>query len=406
MTANQSCNPDELEVVEWLDSQFFTEVLQHYEKAPELRLTDLRLSPASAQGDHYASVMFRAWVEYSTDKGSTAKSLIVKAMPEQGGMKRRMVGESRIFQTEIAMYTKVLPKFEAVLREAGEETALCVPCLYHSLEPRQVLVFDDLLPLGYQVIRNRPLTSDELRCALDKLAKWHAVSHKLLKEDPDLFKDLQYNMATLPNFLNQSYIANALPNFIYMLDEVESLKKYKRYFEAMRRNLIQNWADTLNEYRQSPRDDSYYVLCHGDFHIRNLMFKCDSCMLIDFQLSHVGPVVNDFLYAMYTLFSTEERGARRDELIKFYLERLQHTLIKIGYLAKAPTLDEFQSQMIDKRFNEFLLLTTFLPMQIAARKNAIDPLRRRTSMYKDEDYQQEVECLLQRMTDQGYFRDI
>lgn len=57
-------------------------------------------------------------------------------------------------------------------------------------------------------------------------------------------------------------------------------------------------------------------------------------------------------------------------------------------------------------YSEFMLLTTFLPMQIAARKNANDPFRRRTSMYKDKDYQEEVEYLLGRMNNLGYFSDM
>ncbi|EDW67154.1 uncharacterized protein [Drosophila virilis] len=406
MSTNQNYNPDELEALEWLNTPFFTEVLIQYENAPDLKLNDLKLSPASAQGDHYASVMFRATVEYSTVEGNIFKSLIVKTMPEQGGLKKRLVDDSHMFQTEIAMYTEVLPKFEAILRDAGEECTLFVPCLYHSLKPRKVMILEDLVPQGYQVIRNRSATLDELRSALEKLAKWHAVSHKLLKEQPALFKELQYNISTLPNFLNQSFITNGLPNFIYMLDESEGLKKYKRYFEAMRGNLIQQWADTLGEYRNSPQKNSYYVLCHGDFHIRNLMFNNSSCMLLDFQLSHVGPLVNDFLYAMYMLFSADDRGMRRDELISYYLEVFANTLKKIGYRGIAPSFDEFQRQMIEKRHHEFLLLTTFLPMQIAARKNAVDPFRRRTSMYKDMDYQEEVAYLLERMNNLGYFKDM
>lgn len=366
MSTNQNYNPDELEALEWLNTPFFTEVLIQYENAPDLKLNDLKLSPASAQGDHYASVMFRATVEYSTVKGNIFKSLIVKTMSEQGGLKKRLVDDSHIFQTEIAMYTEVLPKFEAILRDAGDECTLFVPCIYHSLKPRKVIIFEDLVPQGYQVIRNRSATLDELRSALEKLAKWHAVSHKLLKEQPELFEELQYNISTLPNFLNQSFITNALPNFIYMLDESERLKKYKHYFEAMRGNLIQKWADTLGEHRKSPHENSYYVLCHGDFHIRNLMFKNSSCMLLDFQLSHVGPLANDFLYAMYMLFSAEDRGERRDELISYYLEVCANTLKKIGYRGIAPSFDEFQRQMIDKRyngeyryFNKFLYLIIF-----------------------------------------------
>jgi len=57
-------------------------------------------------------------------------------------------------------------------------------------------------------------------------------------------------------------------------------------------------------------------------------------------------------------------------------------------------------------FSEFMLLTTFLPIQIAFRKNAIDPLRRRTNMYNDKDYREEVEYLLNRMHQLGYFEEI
>ncbi|XP_034486159.1 uncharacterized protein LOC117790725 isoform X2 [Drosophila innubila] len=399
-------NPDELEALEWLNAEFFTDLLKQHENVPELIVTDLKLSPASSQGDHYASVMFRAAVEYTTLKGTFSKSLIIKTMPKQGGQKKQMLDDSHIFHTEIAMYTKVLPKFEEILRKVGDNTRLCVPCVYHSLEPRQVMVFDDLVPQGYQVIRERSATIDEIHAALEKLAKWHAVSQKLLKDQPELFHKLQYNLSTLPNFLNKSFLTNALPNFIYMLNERESLQKYKKYFDSMRKDLIQKWADSLGEYHKNPRDSSLYVLCHGDFHIRNLMFKDNSCMFIDFQLSHVGPLVNDFLYAMYMFFGPEERGSRRDELITYYLQAFVDTLQKIGSQAKTPSFEEFQSQLIDNKYNEFMLLTTFLPIQIAFRKNAIDPLRRRTNMYNDKDYQEEVEYLLNRMHQLGYFKEV
>jgi len=148
-------------------------------------------------------------------------------------------------------------------------------------------------------------------------------------------------------------------------------------------------------------------------------------MFVDFQLSHVGPLVNDFLYAMYMLFGPEERGRRRDELITYYLKFFADTLQKIGSSTKAPTFEEFQSQLFDNKYNgkihlknyeivlleflyfsEFMLLTTFLPIQIAFRKNSLDPFRRRTNMYSDSDYQEEVEYLLDRMLRCGYFKEL
>ncbi|KAH8283950.1 hypothetical protein KR054_005622, partial [Drosophila jambulina] len=169
-------NADELQPPEWLNSEFITEVLTKYEKVPELKVTDLKITPASAQGDHYASVMFRATAEYTTPKGQFSKPLIIKTMPEQEGHKKDMLSDSHIFTTEIGTYSTALPEFERILRAAGDNTKLYVPCLYHSLEPRQVMIFEDLVPQGYSVIRNRPVTEEELKKVYAKLAKWHAVS--------------------------------------------------------------------------------------------------------------------------------------------------------------------------------------------------------------------------------------
>lgn len=341
-------NPDELEALEWLNEQYIWQILSKYENTIELKLIEFEISPASAQGDHYASVMFRIRVEYSTCKGHFTKSLILKTLPEKG-KKKSMVNESHVFETEIAMYTKVLPMFETILRDADDDTVLCIPCIYYTMEPRQVMVFEDLVPQGYTVIRDRPASMKELKSALEKLAKWHSVSHKLVETQPELFDQLRYDLSTLPNFLNQSFLTHALPNFIYMLAEVEGLQKYKKYFEPLRGNLIQKWTDLLGEYRKGPQENSFYVLCHGDFHLRNVMYNQEDCILLDFQLSHVGPMVNDFLYAMYMFFGPEERGEHRDELIRYYLGIFADTSNKIGYQGAVPTFEDFQRQLIDKR---------------------------------------------------------
>jgi len=132
---NDHYNSDELEAPQWLNAHFFNDVLDGYLKEPGLKVVGVDLSPASAKGDHYASVMFRAKVEYTTTqlKGSSIISLIIKTLPEEDGHKKEMLDTSSVFRTEIAMYTEILPKFEAILRESGDETTFCVPCVYQSL---------------------------------------------------------------------------------------------------------------------------------------------------------------------------------------------------------------------------------------------------------------------------------
>ncbi|EDV91303.1 uncharacterized protein LOC6568355 [Drosophila grimshawi] len=407
-TNNDMYNADELEAPAWLNEQFFQDALIQYLKEPNLKVTEAKMSPASAKGDHYASVMFRAIVEYSTQKRKCSKSLIIKTMPEVQGKKKDFLADSHIFETEIIMYTQVLPKFEAILREAGEEIKFCGTCVYYSLEPREVMIFEDLVPQGYQVIRNRDLTMDELRAAMEKLAKWHAVSHKVLKEQPILFDKLKYDLATLPGFLEDDFLTSGLPNFIDMLGQNESLRDYCKYFEPMRNKLLNLWADIIHEYRENRQENTYYVLCHGDFHMKNMMFKGNDCMLLDFQLSYVGCMSNDVQYAKYMLFSAEDRKDKCDELIYHYFDVFAKTLKKIGCELKKHSLVEFRRQMFDRRNTEFMLLTTFLPIFNSMRMGhdpgtVLENAGCRAELFANKDYRNELEYLLPRMLHSGYF---
>jgi len=180
--AEDSFNADELNPPEWLNAQFITDVLSAHEKASDLQITNLSFTPASAKGDHYASIMFRARVDYKTQKGSFFKSLIIKTMPVEEGVKKDMFADSPLFKTEIGMYAKVLPEWERILREINDTSKLYVDCIYHSLEPRQIIIFEDLVEMGYSVVRNRYLTREEICSAYSKLAKIHAISMKVIYE--------------------------------------------------------------------------------------------------------------------------------------------------------------------------------------------------------------------------------
>lgn len=345
---SENNSPDVLEAPAWMNDEFFTKVLVEHLKDPNLKVISIKTSPATVKGDNYVSVMFRSLVEYSSKKGTFSKSLIIKTIPEADNYQKE-IGDGHVFPTEISMYTEILPKFEAILSEAGEETTLCAKCIYHSLEPRKVIILEDLVLQGYELIRGRDATVQELKVTLEKLAKWHAVSFKLLKEDPKVFEHLKYDLTRIPNFLTQDFMISGLPNFIDMLGSSDSLKKYQKYFEPLRENLIKRWTNIIREYRDNRREDSYYVVCHGDYHMKNMMFKGNDCMLVDFQLSYVGSITNDIIYAIYMLLNPEDRRERYDELIYHYFKAFSRTLSTIGYKGKAPTLLEFRRQLFDRR---------------------------------------------------------
>ncbi|XP_017953558.1 uncharacterized protein LOC108649069 [Drosophila navojoa] len=413
MSANNgSYNSDELDTPEWLGPQFMKEVLDQHLKLPDLKIIDAKFTPASAKGDHYASVMFRAVVKYETagSTGSSTISLIIKTMPEADGLKKDMLSESHIFKTEIAMYTEVLPKFERILREAGDDITFCTPCIYHRLKPRQIMIFEDLLPKGYSVLR-RDANIEELQVALSKLAKWHAVSFKLLKENPEQFDHLKYDLTTIPNMMEQDFMTKSLDHFIDMLGDEESLKPYQKYFEPMRGKLNQRYVSAVREYRENRQSDTYYVVCHGDFHLRNLMFKGLDCMLLDFQMSHVGSMIYDITYAVYMLFDGEVQRNKKDELIYYYFQTFLKTLQKIGYMDKLPSLIEFRRQMFKNRSLDFLMLTAFQPIIMHMRQGGdageiVEDEQLTIQIYRQKEYIDNLKILLPRMLHLGYFESL
>ncbi|XP_068157255.1 uncharacterized protein [Drosophila tropicalis] len=413
---NDQYNADELEAPEWLNVQFITEVLSKYENEPQLEVLDLKISPASAKGDHYASVMFRASVEYKTGKGKFSKSLIVKTMPEQEGPKKDMLGDSHIFKTEIGMYTEVLPKFEKILHEVGDKTKLYVPCIYHSLEPRQVLIFEDLVPLGYTVIRDREPTIEELHCTYSKLAKWHAVSMKVQNEEPEYLKDYKHGLVEMPNFLQHPMITTGMENIVKFLKMHPKLEKYTSYFEKIKAVYLEKLGDYTAEYRRNRRDNGYYVLSHGDFHLRNMMFKHDKetgnlqdCMLVDFQICNLCPIGVDLIYSIYMLMSPKDRLNNWESILNYYFSILLETLKKIDYKGELPTVNEFWKEIHLGRYYDFFLVVTILPMMYAIKSKShelvevLENSEARLKCYQNQEYVDELSKLLPRYESLGYF---
>ncbi|KQS52278.1 LOW QUALITY PROTEIN: uncharacterized protein Dere_GG26803 [Drosophila erecta] len=413
---NIEFNEDELQAPAWLNAQFIGGILSEYEQLPDLKVTDLQVSPATAQGDHYASIMFRTKVEYTTPKGKFSKPLIIKTMPEQEGHKKDMLAESHLFATEIGMYCHALPEFERILREAGDNTKLYVPCIYHSLMPRQVMVFEDLVAQGYTVIRDSPPSLGDLKLAFDKLAKWHAVSMKVINEQPTFLKEFQYGLFEMPTIDTDPFVTTGMASFIKMLDQTPELRKYKPHFEKIKDNYLQRLKVEMHEYHKYRRNDRYYVLCHGDFHLRNMMFKelgaFDDVMLVDFQFSNLCPITVDLTYSIYMLMEPEQRWEMGKDLINGYFSVLVATLRKIGYKGNMPTQSELWVQIQNNKYFDFFLISTLLPLMVGVKSNDLkmhegiqDPEARQKSYFLDT-YVKDVSKLLPKFEQLGYFNNL
>ncbi|XP_036343124.1 uncharacterized protein LOC118752359 [Rhagoletis pomonella] len=292
--------------------------------------------------------MFRAVVDYKANATPKCQSLIIKTLPELEGQKKDLLSQSFIFETEIGMYTEVLPRFEENLRKAGDKTTLKPPWLYYSLSPHKVLVLDDIVPKGFELIRDRAMTMEEAKAAYERLAKWHAVSFKIIKQELHFFDRYQHGLFTMPNLLNEGLMTDGIKFFIEMLKKKATLHQFVPHFEALRPVILQRCLDTFREFRETPRADAYYVLCHGDFTIKNMMFKHNSAdgslvdvQLLDFQLSYVGSIASDLIYSMVQLLD-EHLRKQFPILVEYYFNIFIETLLKLKYKGALPKLEKLR----------------------------------------------------------------
>ncbi|XP_039494485.1 uncharacterized protein LOC120453723 [Drosophila santomea] len=389
---------DQWSAPEWLNVQFVTEVLSSYEKEPDLKVTKLDSNPGSAKGDNYASAIIRARVEYTTQKGSFSKSLIIK-----NGLE--MFAESAIFKTEIGMYTKVLPEYARILQENNDTSRLYADCIYYSLEPRQVMIFEDLAEMGYAMVRNRTLTHEEICGAYLKLAKFHALGMKIINERPEFVKEFKDGLC----LVDLPFMTSGMGTFKDFLGRIPELKRYKPHFEKIEVDFKDRIRDIMKEYQTNPQP-GYYVLCHGDYHMRNLLFKhneetgsFEDCMQLDYQGCYVTPLAVDLMYSIYMIMDREQRIEQFETLLNYYFSVLRETLKKIGYHGVLPDPIAFWKEMSRGKYYEFLFISTYLPMSVGL---SLETASNDETDEKLRDFIEECKVMLARFERSGYFEDL
>lgn len=409
-----SFNKDEMEPPIWMDGDFFKDVLNVCKKGFFLNIVNYEITPATVVGDHFASIMFRAKVTYLDNENVKQEiTLIVKTMAEDG-IKKEMLQDSKIFETEIRMYRDIIPKMEKILRQVGDNTVLGAKMLYWSLSPRKIVIFEDITKRGFQTIGMRMASLDETKLALDKLAIWHAVSYYYnIKSNGELetFKDGVFN---IPGIENNDFFCSGITEAIKLVKTIEGFEEYVPKLEKISKTLIRRCN---NAYKKC-QGGILNILNHGDFHSKNMMFKynengkVEDVMLIDFQISVWGSMAIDLIYASYMLTDMKTRIDHMDEMRYNFFNKFIETLKKIGYDGKLPEYTDLQIEFINMNYIELFIIVTFLPFIHAVTNKSdafdLDPTElfnnenQRSIIYHQNNYVNELKILLPQLLYKGY----
>ncbi|XP_075165017.1 uncharacterized protein LOC142237541 [Haematobia irritans] len=417
-------NDDEVIPPSWINKEFLEKVLTKYERQENIKILKFELSPACMKGDHYSTAMSRCKVEYNLNDNvnKIKKSVIIKTLPSGEGMKRDLLLESKVFETEIDMYTKTLPKIEKILAQFGEPTKLSAGIVYHSLEPHKIIILEDLCDLGYEAIRGRFLTEDELKSVFGKLAKLHAVSYMLgQSDDPESVTKYQDGFMCKPPGPVKEIIKNGLNNFIELLLSDDELKTFADKIKDIQDEVQQACSDMFNAYTLSKGlGNDILVLNHGDFHIKNLMFKFNDNeqmvdpLMVDFQGSCYAPSNLDMVYSQFLLLSPDIR-LKRHKILYYYFMEFIRILKKIEYDGRLPKYSELQISNLKYRHFTLCMLAVFYPLVVPLFYKSAEDLKNINTNdmienpdvvalnYKLPFYIEELRTLMPIFLNEGYF---
>ena len=143
-------------------------------------------------------------------------------------------------------------------------------------------------------------------------------------------------------------IAKGIFNFTDMLAKHKEFEVYLEKVKVLQPEINKTCKALYNAYKSNAGKDHIFVLNHGDFHMRNLMFKMDDnnqqaedLIMVDYQISCFGPSNIDMIYSQYMIMSPELR-LRRNEFMQYYFTEFVRMLKKINFEGTLPRYSEFQ----------------------------------------------------------------
>ncbi|CAD6996334.1 unnamed protein product [Ceratitis capitata] len=320
MVNNDLYNEDELNPPDWLNETFFEKILKNIE-TENATVTNLLLRPGTLKNDHYASVLFRAKVNYtlpSQPKEEREQSFILKVEPFADGYKKditrrlqlngslicdfRRLGTERIYDNRTSPY--VFGRSENSFAQTGETAC-------------------NQLQIG--------LENDNVITSMDK-GSMNSI-------DPNSFEFIKIGIELLKE----------------VISEHSDLREFIPHIEAVEHLLLPKSIEMFNKGSSGAKRDGIFVLNHGDFHMKNVMIqnsdgKLRDLMLLDYQISVFGSPAIDLHYAFTMMYSPEMRRDHHDELLYFYITNFQETLRKSEYRGHIPTNVEFRQELEKHRY--------------------------------------------------------
>lgn len=331
----------------WMDKSFFTTVIKHHTSDAIAEVKDYSMKATSTPGESFASAIFFATIKYSTKLQSDGVlSVVIKIVPVSD-MSADLVNNLPIFDVEQDVYNGPINDIKSLLESVGDFCHIQPKLIYQSTKPHPVIVLEDLTAAGYEKI-SQPLEDfEDTKMVFQRLAKFHAASYFLINEKKADYSRFKFSVFKEENpMIREIFLCEPIDVFIEVLESWVGYEVYVEKLKAFRETFID-----MGKRLYDPDVNGYNVLNHGDFHIKNLLFKkngdnIEDFYMMDFQISVLASPCIDLFYALYNSISDENRTTRRNEIIHYYHSEFSAALKHFGFIGKIPSLLDLQMNLI------------------------------------------------------------
>lgn len=242
--------------------EYFEEILKNHLKS-EIKVKSVEISPCNNAGEGFLSLLLRAVIEYEKNSNISSISLILKS-ESSDEFALSIIGENgfNVQDTEVKFFNKIGGK---MLKIFGDSKV--IPQVIFVDETHKILVLEDLRPLNF-TMANRLVGLDENHVLLliDKIAKFHAASLKILEENPAIFNE--FNVGVISRKVDKVNLGNE-GLFKAATQEIETWSGFEEIARKMGKLTVTEGNNKCFDFNEN----EFNVLTHGDIWTTNAMFR-------------------------------------------------------------------------------------------------------------------------------------
>ncbi len=278
--------------------------------------------------DLFVRIFYGRIMYYTDGKLCPSESLAIKLVQENGIVE---FYEMTTIANEVFFYAKILPffhKFRGIDHLFPRYLSNVTQANNNSVE--SVAIMENLKAQGYDHAPGAHILDyPHLSLMMKKLGEFHAYSYHIKEKDPLRFSCLSgsigQNLNKFALFCSRFALRFLQPIGDVLLEDFQyswSLKDSDTFVEICRKLLTEGLED-------DPHDPNL-VLCHGDFHDKNFMFKYTKEELVDGKIINLGNCTwttppLDLGWVLMANTDQKLRDEKWDDLIDVYYGALCQT---------------------------------------------------------------------------------